>query len=265
MPCLSHLHPLDCLSSFFCWRNARIITNCHFVSSICRLISQSLYFNLITQWWYPGQINVSAVLYATVLDFRKHPLWVTLFLSIMLALGSLGRDQGSQAPRGTSAQYKNSHFLGIFLCGGYSLQTCRLDEPGVCPSWRAFFHFPHVPTKTIFSARANITDAFDFSGCSSYWEAFSSSSVDLDPKSKKMVVTLWNYISNSKYPYKSHCLRHTEKPLLEPSQTTCPAMLAPSMGTGPSPSLFLLIFTKMLWPQLCSSTAPAVWAVRRKG
>lgn len=33
LPCLSHLHPLDCLSSFFCWRNTRIIMNCHFVST----------------------------------------------------------------------------------------------------------------------------------------------------------------------------------------------------------------------------------------
>lgn len=114
LPCLSHLHPLDCLSSFFCWRNARIIMNCHFVSSICRLISQSLYFNLITQWWYPGQKNVSAVLYATVLDFRKYPLWVMLFLSTMLALGSLTRDQDSQDITWCISTLQKQHFLGIF-------------------------------------------------------------------------------------------------------------------------------------------------------
>lgn len=113
LPCLSHPHPLDCLSSFFCWRNARIITNCHFVSSICRIISQSLYFNLITRWWYPGQKNVSAVLYATVLDFRKYPLWVMLFLSTMLALGSLTRDQDSQGITWCINTLR-SHFLGIF-------------------------------------------------------------------------------------------------------------------------------------------------------
>lgn len=163
LPCLSHLHPLDCLSSFFCWRNATISMNCHFFSSICRLISQSLYFNLITQWWYPGQINVSAVLYATVLDFRKYPLWVMLFLSIMLALGSLARDQGSQAPRGASAQYKNSHFLGIFFCAAVIL--CKLVGWMSLGSAQAekHFHCPHVPTKTIFSARPCIMDAFDLS------------------------------------------------------------------------------------------------------
>ena len=148
MPCLSHLHPLDCLSSFFCWRNARTIMNCHFVSSTCRLISESLYFILITEWWYPGQINVSAVLYATVLEFRKHPLWIMLFLSVTLALGAPARDQGSQAQHGAPAQYKNSHFLGDFF--RVEVTLCKLAgwmNPGVCPSWKGIFSTPTFPQK----------------------------------------------------------------------------------------------------------------------
>lgn len=196
LPCLSHLHPLDCLSSFFCWRNARISMNCHFFSSICRLISQSLYFNLITKWWYPGQINVSAVLYATVLDFRKYPLWVMLFLSIMLALGSLARDQGSQAPHGAPAQYKNSHFLGIFLCGSYSLQTCRLDEPGVFSSWKAFSLPPMFPPKP--SSVQKPASLMPLTSLLFLLGSSSSSSVDSDTKPNEMVITLLNYTSNSK-------------------------------------------------------------------
>lgn len=148
LPCLSHPHPLDCLSRFFCWRNARIIMNCHFVSSTCKLISELLYFILITEWWYPGQINVSAVLYATVLDFRKHPLWIMLSLSVTLALGAPARDQGSQAQHGVPAQYKTSLLLGDFLVwrllsanlqAGWTLWSAQVEK--------AFSASPTFPQK----------------------------------------------------------------------------------------------------------------------
>lgn len=102
--------------------------NRHVVSSTFRLISESRYFILITEWWYPGQINVSAVLYATVHDFKKHPLQTALLLSVTLAVGSAARDQGSQAQHCASTLYRNRHFSGDFQCWGCSLSACRLNE-----------------------------------------------------------------------------------------------------------------------------------------
>lgn len=197
LPCLSHLHPLDCLSRFFCWRNARIIMNCHFVSSTCRLISELLYFILITEWWYPGQINVSAVLYATVLDFRKHPLWIMLSLSVTLALGAPARDQGSQAQHGVPAQYKTSHFLGGFLVwrllsanlqAGWTLWSAQVEKAFSAPP-----HSPqsHPPCKSQHHRCLRLLRCCFLLGGSS------SSSVGPDPKPKETVVTLLNHTPNS--------------------------------------------------------------------
>lgn len=77
----AHLFALSFSSSsirlskqFFLWKECkRTIMNRHVVSSTFRLISESRYFILLTERWYPGQINVSAVLYATARDFKKHP------------------------------------------------------------------------------------------------------------------------------------------------------------------------------------------------
>lgn len=43
LPCLSHLHPLDCLSSFFCWRKARISMNCHFLALFAGYLTVTLF------------------------------------------------------------------------------------------------------------------------------------------------------------------------------------------------------------------------------
>lgn len=90
---------------------------------------------------------MSAVLYATGLDFRKHPLWIMLFPSAMLALGALARDQGSQAQHGAPAQYKTSHFLGDSLAWSLltanSLQAGRTLESAQVE--KAFSVSPHSP------------------------------------------------------------------------------------------------------------------------
>lgn len=206
LPCLSHLHPLDCLSSFFCWRNARIIMNCHFVSSTCRLISESLCFILITEWWYPGQINVSAVLYATVLDFRKHPLRIMLFLSATPALGAPARDQGSQAQHGPPAQYKPSHFLGDFsvqrllsehLQAGWTLGPAQVEKVFSAPP-RSPKNHPQCKSRhhwCLWLLRWSILLG-----------GSSSSPVGPDLKPKETVVTILNYTPNSKCPHKPCCL-----------------------------------------------------------
>lgn len=90
---------------------------------------------------------MSAVLCATVLDFKEHPSQITLFLSITLAVGAAARDESSQAQHCEPAQYKNRHFLGDFQCQGYFLPVCRSDEPQGVSKLRRHFQPSHVPQK----------------------------------------------------------------------------------------------------------------------
>lgn len=158
---------------------------------------------------------MSAVLYATVLDFRKHPLWIMmLFLSVTLALGAPARDQGSQAQHGAPAQYKTSHFLGNFsvwrllsanLQAGRTLGSAQVEKafsaaPGSpqnhrqCKGWH---HWCLWLLRWSFLLGGSL-----------------SSSAGPDPKPKEAVVTILNYTPNSKCPHKSCCLSRTVKKTL---------------------------------------------------
>jgi len=187
---------------------------------------------------------VPAVLYATVLDFRKHPLWIMLLPSVMLALGAPARDQGSQAQHGVPAQCKTSYSLGdVFvwrllsanLQAGWTLGSAQVEEafsapprsPGKHPQCKSWYH------QCLWLLRWSIVLG-----------GSSSSSVAPDPKPKDTVITLLTYTSNSKYPHKSHCLRCTLK-------TPSPGPDRPwARGPCHPHHSFLLIFTEMLWPAI---------------
>lgn len=117
---------------------------------------------------------------------------------------------------------------GIFRRGGYSLHTCRLDEPWGSAQVFSAPTFPQKPCLVQEPASLmplTLRWSILLGGCSSI-------PVGPDPKPKEMVVTILNYTPNSKCPHKSCCLSRTvDKPSRSPDRA--PARRCRHQAWGP--------------------------------